>query len=302
MGNIIRFDWALKRLLRQKANFVILEGFLSELLQDDIKIQEVLESESNRLDWDNKCNRVDLLCRNKKDEIIIIEIQNDPELDYFHRILFGVSKTIAEHMKKGSPYENIKKIHSVNLVFFGLGVGEDYIYHGTTNFKGIHKGDVLKLTEAQREKFDIASIYEIYPEYWILKVNQFNDVAKSSFDEWMYCLKNEELPANAKAKGLKEAAETLDIMKLSKDDRLLYDSFLNDLHYLASMHNSTWGEGHRKGIKKGIKRGREEGRQEGEKNKALEIARNLLKKGLTPKEAAEMTGLSEEEIQKLREE
>jgi predicted transposase/invertase (TIGR01784 family) len=79
-------------------------------------------------------------------------------------------------------------------------------------------------------------------------------------------------------------------MKLSKDDRLLYDSFLNDLHYLASMHNSTWGEGHRKGIK----RGRQEERKA--------IARNLLKKGLTPKEAAEMTGLSEEEIQKLREE
>jgi hypothetical protein len=35
---LITFDWALKRLLRSKANFDILEGFFSELLKEDIKI------------------------------------------------------------------------------------------------------------------------------------------------------------------------------------------------------------------------------------------------------------------------
>jgi hypothetical protein len=38
---LIRFDWAVKKLLRNKANFVVLEGFLSELLFDDIKIQKM---------------------------------------------------------------------------------------------------------------------------------------------------------------------------------------------------------------------------------------------------------------------
>jgi len=48
MKNLIRFDWALKRLLHNKANFGILEGFLRELLEDDIKIENILESESNK--------------------------------------------------------------------------------------------------------------------------------------------------------------------------------------------------------------------------------------------------------------
>jgi hypothetical protein len=45
MKNTIRFDWAIKRLLRNKANFGIPEGFLSELLGEDIKIDSILESE-----------------------------------------------------------------------------------------------------------------------------------------------------------------------------------------------------------------------------------------------------------------
>ena len=38
----IRFDWAMKRLLRQKANFGILEGLLTTLLGMKIKIRQML--------------------------------------------------------------------------------------------------------------------------------------------------------------------------------------------------------------------------------------------------------------------
>ncbi|MBF0112793.1 MAG: hypothetical protein HQK74_08695, partial [Desulfamplus sp.] len=58
---LVRFDWAMKKLLRNKANFEILEGFLSELIKQDIKIEKILESESNRAAFDDKQNRVDLL-------------------------------------------------------------------------------------------------------------------------------------------------------------------------------------------------------------------------------------------------
>ena len=43
---LISFDWAMKKLLRSKANFEILEGFLSELLKNNIHILEILESGS----------------------------------------------------------------------------------------------------------------------------------------------------------------------------------------------------------------------------------------------------------------
>ena len=56
---LISFDWAIKRILRSKANFDILEGFLSELLFEDITILEILESESNQEQRDDKFNRLD---------------------------------------------------------------------------------------------------------------------------------------------------------------------------------------------------------------------------------------------------
>ena len=120
---LIRFDWAIKRLLRNKANFVVLEGFLSELLFDNIKIEKILESESNQETEEDKYNRVDILTQNSKNELIIIEIQSSYEIDYFHRMAYGVSKSISENLKLGQQYSEIKKVISINIVYFDLGQG-----------------------------------------------------------------------------------------------------------------------------------------------------------------------------------
>ena len=76
----IRFDWAIKRLLRQKANFDVLEGFLTVFIGEKITIVEILESEGNQSRSDDKFNRVDIKAKNDKGEIIIIEVQNTREL------------------------------------------------------------------------------------------------------------------------------------------------------------------------------------------------------------------------------
>ena len=96
--NLIRFDWAMKRLLRDKSNYVVLEGFLSTLLGEDLHICRFLESESNQTDEEDKFNRVDMLVEDTKGELLIVEVQNNRELDYFHRMLYGVSKTISEYI------------------------------------------------------------------------------------------------------------------------------------------------------------------------------------------------------------
>jgi predicted transposase/invertase (TIGR01784 family) len=231
---LIRFDWAIKRLLRNKANFGVLEGFLSELLFENIKIEQILESESNQETEDDKFNRVDILTKNAKDELIIIEIQNTYEIDYFHRMAFGVSKSISENLKLGQKYLEIKKVISVNIVYFDLGQGQDYVYHGVTEFTGLHKRDTLDLSSKQKQTFSKEKVSDIFPEYYIIKVNQFNDNAKDTLDEWVYFLKNSEVKDNFKAKGLKEAEEILDIMRLPKDDEYSYNRYLDSLHLKAS--------------------------------------------------------------------
>lgn len=287
---LIRFDWAIKRLLRNKTNFVVLEGFLSELLFDDIKIEQILESEGNQEFEDDKFNRVDILTKNSKNELIIIEIQNTYEIDFFHRMAYGTSKAISENLQLGQKYSEIKKVISINIVYFDLGQGDDYIYKGKTNFVGLHNNDVLSLSDKQKKTFLKEEVSDIFPEYYLLKVNQFNDVAKNTLDEWIYFLKNSEVKDSFKAKGLKEANEVLDIMRLPKDDHYGYNRYLDSLHLKASEAFSLQTE--------------EEFKiREDEKNKnMLEIAHNLIKNGADNEFIAKITGLSLNKIIELRNE
>ena len=289
---LISFDWAMKKLLRSKANFEILEGFLSELLREDIRIQEVLESESNKESSRDKYTRVDLKVKNAAGDIIIIEVQYDREFDYLQRIFFGTARAAAEHLQQGRPYAEIQKIISVSIMYFDLGQGGDYVYHGTTSFRGLHTSDVLRLSDEQRVLFGRNEVHELLPEYWLIKVNRFDDIARDTLDEWIYFLKNEEIRDDFSAKGIKKAKQELDIMKLSEEERKAYAEFQDDLHYQASMSECTYTAG--------MIKGKEEGRKEGEEKGRKAVALNLLQSGvLDPVKVAEMTGLTPEEVQAL---
>jgi predicted transposase/invertase (TIGR01784 family) len=235
---LIRFDWAMKKMLRHKANFDILEGFLSELLRGEIHIKQVLESEGNKEQADDKFNRVDMLVENHKGELVIIEVQNTQEHDYFHRMLFGASKAITENIKEKQAYANVKKIISITIAYFDLGQGKDYVYHGTTMFKGIHKGDILGLSETQVETYKLSKVQEIYPEYWVIKTGKFKNKVKDTLDEWIYFLKNAEIKPTFSAKGLKEANEKLDAMKLPEKERKAYDAYLRHMMSIASRNHN----------------------------------------------------------------
>ncbi|NES70131.1 MAG: hypothetical protein F6K24_35420, partial [Okeania sp. SIO2D1] len=106
----IRFDCAIKKILRNKANYVVLEGFISELLHQDLKIKTLLESEGNQQTEDDKTNRVDILAETERGELILVEVQNNCQHDYFHRMLYGASKLVTEYLEKGKEYGEIKKI------------------------------------------------------------------------------------------------------------------------------------------------------------------------------------------------
>ncbi|WYD80282.1 MAG: Rpn family recombination-promoting nuclease/putative transposase [Candidatus Electrothrix gigas] len=273
----------MKKLLRSKANFEILEGFLSELLKDSIHILEILESEGNKEDRRDKFNRVDLKVRNQKNEVIIIEVQYDREFDYLQRILFGTSKVLTEYLNEGDPYSKVVKVISINILYFDLGHGKDYVYHGITSFQGLHHQDTLELSENQQALYNTKKIHQIFPEYYLIKVNNFDDIANDTFDEWIYFLKNEEIKENFKAKGLIKAKQELDILKLPEQERLAYEKYQDDLHYQASMVESSYTIGKLK-----------------EKRK---ISVNLLKAGLLDTQMiADMTGLTLEEVEALQRE
>lgn len=306
--NLIRFDWAAKRLLRQKSNFVVLEGLLSTLLNEDIRIERMLESEGNQNQFEDKFNRVDMLAENSRGELVIIEIQNNRELDYFHRMLYGVSKAITEYITMGDPYSNVKKIYSVNIIYFDLGQGKDYIYHGFTEFRGIHYNDILQLSERQQEQFRYKNVGSLFPEYYVLRVDEFDKKAVTPLDEWISFLKTGEISLTAKAKGLPEARERLRIDRLSVSERRQYDAHMEALRYQRSVIQTSLidgraegrVEGRAEGRMEGRVEGRAEGRAEGEKDKALSIARRALQKGMDIADIMDLTGLEEADIEKIK--
>ena len=236
---LVTFDWALKRLLRSKANFAVLEGFLSELLHDDLRIVEMIESESNKETLEDKFNRVDLLAKDHLDRRIIIEVQYTRQDDYLQRMLYGTAKILTESLAEGVAYGKIARVVSVNIIHFDLGHGEDYIYEGRTEFRGIHQHDTLGLTERQRQIFQAESVNDIFPEYFILKVNNFDDVARDGLDEWIYFLKHGTIEPGFCGKGLRAAQSAMDVLKLTDAERSAYDAYIQEQRNKISDAEST---------------------------------------------------------------
>lgn len=314
-NQVIRFDWAKKRLLRNKANFSVLEGLLTTLLNEKITIQKLLESESNQEDEFDKYNRVDMLAEKSKGELVLIEVQNNNEYAYFQRMLFGTSKLVTEYINRGEGYDKVRKVYSVNIVYFSLGHGTDFVYHGKTEFKGIHNGDILQLTPFQKQTFKVDAVSQLYPEYYILKVNDFNQVAKSPLEEWIYYLNTGNIPSDATAPGLEEARERLKLDCMTKDELSAYYRHLDNVVILRSNIQTERMEGRMEGREQGLAEGREQGLAEGraegraegmeeglEKGRMetnIENARYLKKLGVAIDIISQATGLSKKDIETL---
>ena len=297
--SIIRFDWAAKRLLRNKANYAVLEGLVTVLLGEKIAIIEMLESESNQDSANDKFNRVDIKAKDSKGDIILIEIQLTREWYYLQRVLYGVSKTITEHISLGSKYEEVKKIYSINILYFDLGKGSDYLYHGTTTFIGVHTKDELIVRKRDKDAIRTCSPTEIFPEYFLIRVNEFNEVAKTPIEEWMDFLKNNHIKDNTETPGLREAKEQLRVLQMNDAERKAYDNYLDTIRTQDSVLDTYRTEGLLEGRMIGREEGREEGRAEGARNQSIAIAKEMIKMNLDKSIIKRATGLTDEELDNL---
>ena len=306
----------MKRMLRDKANHAVLEGLMATLLGEKFTIVRFLESEGNQTDETDKFNRVDILAEGENKELVIFEIQNSRELTYFHRMLYGVSKVITDYIKIGEDYGNVRKVYSVNIVYFSIGQGKDYVYKGKTEFRGLHDhDDVLKLSKRQQEVFfgtvaaddKAKEAGDLFPEYYLLKVNNFDQVARTPLDEWITFLKTGEISSNASAPGLAEARECLNIDRMTEEERRAYERHMDNLWYQKNAIGTSYDDGMQKGRRIGIEEGKkigvEEGKkigvEEGKRIEKIETARNLMRLGVAIETIANATGLDKSEIELL---
>ena len=268
-----------------------MEGFLTVFLGEEVKIIEILESESNQQTIDDKFNRVDIKAKNNKDEIIIIEVQNTRELYYLERILYGVAKAITEHISLGERYYEVKKIYSISILYFDIGKGSDYLYHGQNNFIGVHTNDRLEVTTKEKDAIVHKLPTEVFPEYFLIRVNEFNKVAVNPLEEWVAYLKTGCIRPDTKAPGLEEARQKLIYYNMPPAERHAYDEHLSAMMIQNDVLDGAKLEGRQEGRQEGLVEGFEKGR--------MEVARNMKKLKVSTDIIVQSTGLSKEEIERL---
>ena len=287
----IRFDWAVKRMLRDKANFAVLEGLITVLTGEKVTITEILESEGNQESASDKFNRVDIKAKNERGDIIIVEVQLTRQLYYLRRMLYGVSKAITEHIEIGNKYDKVKKVYSINILYFDLGQGNDYLYHGKTVFTGVHTGDQLKVNTREADEIKMTVPEDVFPEYYIVRVNEFNDVARTPIEEWLDYLKNNRIKDDTSTPGLKEARQRLLYMTMTDAERKAYDAHMDDIMVQNDVLDTAKMEGREEG--------RAEGREEGRAEEKMKMAKKMKSMGMAIEAISQISGLSEEQVKQL---
>ncbi|MDE6023606.1 MAG: Rpn family recombination-promoting nuclease/putative transposase [Muribaculaceae bacterium] len=312
----IRFDWAMKHMLREKSNFEILEGLISVLLREDIKIDEILESESNQDSDIDKFNRVDIKAKNSKGHLIIVEVQLTRQLYYLQRILYGTCKAVTEHINIGDKYDQVKKVYSISLLYCEFGEGDDYVYHGTTEFKGIHTGTDL-LVRTKEDGVIIPHLpKEVFPEYYLVRINAYDKLPETPLEEWMTYLKTGMVKEDTRTPGLQRVKEKLRLLSMTQEERNAYDRHMDNIMVQNDVLDNARDEGRAEGLAEGraeglaegraegLAEGRAEGRAvglaEGRAEEKIEIAKKLITLGLPDDAIVQSTGLTPTQVQALR--
>ena len=290
---LVSFDWALKNILRDKANFDVLEGFLTTLLEEEIRVLSLLESEANQQHELDKYNLVDLLAVDSNGQILIIELQYTWQAAYLKRLLYGTSKLIVDNMQLGESFDKVRKVISISILYFPVsGDDEDYLYHGKTEFVGLNNGKALHVDMAALPKpgertqpatgksTGVTKLVNVFPEYYLIEVEHFQNIIRQPIDEWIYLFKNSQVLDDFHSKNIQAAKEKLALLQMNAAERKAYEQYqisrANAMDLLADQYQE--------GIEQGIERANQE------------TARKMRLEGMDLAIIARITGLSEAEI------
>ena len=280
---IISFDYAIKNILRDKANFDVLSGFLTELLEKQVNVQEILESEGNADYKDDKTNRLDLKAKMDNGEIAVFEIQFFDQIDFLGKVLFNACKAVVEQTSSGKLFD-IKKVYSINIAYFDLGAKKEYVFRASiSSFSGVHFDEAIPFSQnLNPERGNFASV--LHPEYYLILPNKFDEKMRGKFDEWVYALKNSAVKSEFTAAGIQAAGEKLDLLKMSPEKRSEYERLrVVDMSQKSQLYTAEL-----------------KGELKGELKAITKIAKNLKSIGMSTSQISQATGLSTKDIENLQ--
>ncbi|TDG95401.1 Rpn family recombination-promoting nuclease/putative transposase [Cardinium endosymbiont of Culicoides punctatus] len=291
---LISFDYAIKYLLKHKGDYDIIEGFISALLTESgykpVKINALLDGESNKESVDLKRSIADLVVEDVDGNKYIVEIERAFTLKFMHKACFNSSRLVVDSIFGSQDYTNIKKVFHISLLYFTTEEIKKPLYHGKTIIHEMDKDHPIDM-RIVNQGFVIYEHHNVFPEYFFISIPSFNDVIKSEIDEWLYVMKHSDVREDFKSPYMNKVSDRLRILKMNKEDRDTYYHYIKKAIQADDTLSAAKIEGEKIGLEKGEQIGREKERKE--------VARLLLQSGVSMEIIVLSTGLSIEEIEKL---
>ncbi len=276
-------DLTFKKVFGEYENLTI--SFLNALLplKKEIKSIKYLPSELVPDNPFRKNSIVDVHCTDQDGRQFIVEMQMIWSEEFKQRVLFNASKAYVRQLGKSKRYELLQPVYSLNLVneiFEENSKGFYYNYHIVCDEDSNLVIDGLHLTFVELPKFKPQNLAD--KKMMVLWLRFLTEIDENT---------REVAPELIADKNIKEALELVEHSAFTDEELAQYDKFWDIIRtentLIASSEKKGWNEGMKAGIK------------EGQKAKTIEIAQNMKQYGMPLSDIAKMTGLSEEEINKL---
>lgn len=274
-------DYGFKRLFGEEPNKDLLLDFLNELLKDqEGKITELsyLPNEKLPISVGDRRAIFDIYCTNEKGEQFIVEMQKAEQKFFKDRTIFYSTFPIQEQARNKDRFWDfeLKAVYTIGIL--------DFVFEESDPNKYRHD---VKLTEQETKKVFYDKLNYIYLE--MPKFNKTEKELATRFDKWMFVLKNlpklERIPVELKEKIFLKLFETAEIAKLDPNEYKKYEASVNAYRDIFNIKNMAF----------------EKGIEKGEVNKAKKIALEMIKDNEPVEKIIKYTGLTEKEINELKE-
>ena len=270
-------DIVFKRVFSREGNERILKSLLEAILDTEIQKVEVKNPQLPPNLNDSKAGILDIKVQIDDNTICDVEMQVRDEKNIADRSTYYMAKMLSDELKRSEKYIKVKKAIVINILMFNYYKRNSYHSIAHMKFEDTKRDEYVNLGYADEEKIATKDLEMHFIE--IPKFIKKNPEVKTKLEQWLWAISGKGDKAKMAEEENKEVKEAMNIVKemsMSDEEWELYES-----RRLALLDYNT-----------GIINAKNEER--------TEIAKQLLKMGMTVKQIKEATNLSEEEIKKIK--
>ncbi len=281
-------DIAFKKIFANDKKKNILIGFLNAVLEKNIVDVTILNPFQAPKLKNLKDTTLDVKAKDKNGEEFIVEMQVQRQDFFYKRAMHYVSKSYSQQLKKGNQYDKLKPVYFIGII--------DFVIFETK--KSVSKHLILDVETNKNELKDFEFIFIELPKF-----KKKPEQLENTVDKWIYFIKEAQnfkgIPKEFENETeLIDALEEINSFNLTEEQLAVYEYWEMEETKQRDIMQTAQRVAKEEGLQEGI----EKGKIEGEKQKSIEIAKELLEDGMPLEKISKITKLSIDEIEKIKSE